>query len=371
MNPTGYFIAIAVGLLAGLLVDRMIVRLIFYRSLFWPLRDRCPHCHATLPIGWSVPIIGFFLAGGTCRSCGSRLRARAMFVQLLTAGLVVALYHHYFRNVGQGGPGFIFPRSPFNYWEEHLRALWIYHSILMVLLVAATFIDFDWMMIPDSITVTGMILGIALGTFWYVELHPVLLFHPNPSFSSGLIQQDFFQTQFGWNTVPPWLESARVGFNEHWRHHWNAWLGFLTGLVGLLVGGGTVWIVRAICTWIFRVEAMGFGDVTLMAMIGSFIGWQTAVIAFFLAPLSAAFVGVFAYFVSGKRAIPYGPHLSIASAGCVLFWPSLWQQTAEIFEHAGIVFFMAGAMLVVLVAVASLIQAIKMLVFGMGAPDHE
>lgn len=294
-----------------------------------------------------------------------------MLVQLLTLGLVVGLYHLYFRHVGDGGPGFIFPRNPFNYWEEHLRALWIYHSILMVLLVAATFIDFDWMIIPDSITVTGMLLALVLGTFWYVELHPVLLFHPNPRFSSGLIGANFFADQFGWSTTPVWLESARQAFNEHWKHHWNAWLGFLTGIVGLIVGGGTVWVVRAVCSFIFRVEAIGFGDVTLMAMVGAFVGWQTAVMAFFLAPISAVLVGVFAYFVSGRRAIPYGPHLSIASAGCVLGWPTIWQQTAEIFEHGGIVLFMAGIMVVVLVAVASMIQAVKMLIFGMGAAANE
>jgi leader peptidase (prepilin peptidase)/N-methyltransferase len=294
-----------------------------------------------------------------------------MVIHLLTAGLVVGLYHLYFRHVGGSGAGFVFPRNPFNYWEEHLRALWVYHSLLMVLLLVATFIDFDWMIIPDSVTVTGMLLAILLGTFWYVELHPVLLFHPEPRFSSGLLSPSFFADQWGWQEVPGWLEQARLGFNEHWRNHWNAWLGFLTGIVGLVVGGGTVWVVRAVCSWIFRVEAIGFGDVTLMAMVGAFVGWQTAVMAFFLAPLSAVVVGVFAYFVTGRRAIPYGPHLSIASAGCVLGWPSLWQQTAEIFEHGGIVLFMAGAMVVVLVAVASIIQAIKMLVFGMEGAVHE
>jgi leader peptidase (prepilin peptidase) / N-methyltransferase len=370
MNLAGYSIAIAVGLLASLLVDRMIVRLVFYRSLFWPGRDRCSHGHASLPWTWSIPVFGFFLAGRKCRACGSALRSRAMLVQLLTCSLIVGLYHLYFRQVGHGGPGFVFPRNPFNYWENHLQALWIYHSILMLLLVAATFIDFDWMMIPDSVTVPGMILGIGLGTFWHVELHPVLLFHPDPSFSTGLLSSRFFEDQLGWQSVPGWLESARVGFNEHWRHHWNAWLGFLTGMVGLLVGGGTVWVVRAICSWIFRVEAMGFGDVTLMAMIGSFVGWQTAVMIFFLAPVSAAVVGIFAYLISGQKAIPYGPHLSIAAVGCVLGWAPLWQQTAEIFEHAGIVIFMAGGMVVVLVAVASLIQAIKMLLFGMETPAH-
>ncbi len=175
----------------------------------------------------------------------------------------------------------------------------------MVLLLAATFIDFDWMIIPDSITVTGMLIALVLGTFWYVELHRCCCF-TGARFSSGLIGANFFADQFGWDAPPAWMESARLAFNDHWKHHWNAWARLLDRIVGLLVGGGTVWVVRAVCSFIFRVEAIGFGDVTLMAMVGAFVGWQTAVMAFFLAPISAVVVGIFAFLVSGQRAIPYG-----------------------------------------------------------------
>lgn len=356
-DPLGWTMAVAVGLVLGQIADRMVERLALARSFFWPIRERCRACQAPLPLEWAIPVLGFFLAGGKCRRCGARLRIRGIFLILLTTALVVGLYALY---LGRRDPeGFYFPRSPLGYDEPRLRALWIYHSLLMTLLVAATFIDFDWMIIPDSVTVTGMILAIALGTFWYVELHPILLFQPQPRFTTGIIRADFFTETLGLDSVPSWLENARLAINEHWREHWNRWLGFLTGLAGLVIGGATVWVVRALTSWIFRTEAIGFGDVTLMAMVGAFVGWQTAIVAFFLAPISAVFFGIAAWITTGNRAIPYGPHLSIASAACVFFWRPLWAECVELFDHMGIVLFMAVAMLVILVLVASMIQGIK------------
>jgi leader peptidase (prepilin peptidase)/N-methyltransferase len=355
--------ALVVGLLAGQCADRMIVRLALGRSFFWPFRDRCQHCHAGLPLGWSIPLLGFFLAGMRCGACGRILRLRSLFLQCLTAGLVVGLYCLYFQE-----RGFIFPRLPLPLTERHLWAIWIYHSILMTLLVAATFIDIDWMIIPDSVTVTGMILAVLLGTFWYVELHPVLLLEPGYRAQVGLIPEDAFARWV--DPLPAWADQVRLAVNDHWLHHWNRWIGFLTSVVGLLVGGATVWIVRAVCSWIFRVEAIGFGDVTLMAMVGAFVGWQTSIIAFFLAPISAVLVGIVAWLITGNRAIPYGPHLSIASAACVFFWRPIWAYSADLFDHMGIFLFMAGAMLVVLVAVASIIQGVKVVWSGV-ARRHE
>ena len=68
----------------------------------------------------------------------------------------------------------------------------------------------------------------------------------------------------------------------------SAWAGLLTALVGLVGSGGIVWAVRLIGTAALRREAMGFGDVTLMMMIGTFLGWQACLIAFFLAPFAGA-----------------------------------------------------------------------------------
>ena len=115
---------------------------------------------------------------------------------------------------------------------------------LLALLVAATFIDYDLMIIPDQVTVTGMVLGMGMGTLW-----PQV--RPEPA---------------SW-----------TGITEHLRASGSAWL-------GLIVGAGLTQFVRKTAGFVFRREAMGFGDVTLMGMIGAFMGWQAAVLTFFLAP---------------------------------------------------------------------------------------
>lgn len=94
-------------------------------------------------------------------------------------------------------------------------------------------------------------------------------------------------------------------------------------ILGYLIGGGIVWLVRIFGSLAFGKEAMGLGDVHLMAAVGACIGWQHAVIAFF----GAAFVGIawelFSRIAMGSRsrALPYGPHLAISTFLVLVFQP--------------------------------------------------
>ena len=78
-----------------------------------------------------------------------------------------------------------------------------------------------------------------------------------------------------------------VAIAKVWSIGGPHWAGLGSGLAGIVIGGGLVWLVRILATAAMHQEAMGFGDVTLLAMIGAFLGWQAAVIVFFLAPLAA------------------------------------------------------------------------------------
>jgi leader peptidase (prepilin peptidase)/N-methyltransferase len=314
-----------------------------------------------------LPVVGYLLSGYRCRRCGARLSFLRPLVELLTSFLFVLLYLIYL------GPAtsWEFPYSPLEFKREHLVAIFVYHCILVSLLLMATFIDLDMMIIPDSVTVPGMLLGIVLGTFWYVELHPVPLWSP-PRGTADLeilSNQQWMRIFGSEKPVPVEWETTVAVVNEHYKQNWNRWLGFSTSIVGLLVGGGVVWIVRAICTWVFGREAMGFGDVTLMAMVGSFVGWQTAVIAFFLAPIPAVVVGVLGLIFSGKNALPYGPHLSISTLFCVLFWRPLWQYSAHIFFDFAFFLLAAFVMLVMLVIVATMVQMGKRIVLRVTSRD--
>ncbi len=184
-----------------------------------------------------------------------------------------------------------------------------YHLILLSLLIVATAIDFDCYMIPDRITFPGMLIGV-LGAFAIGE---VQLCHLWVDWSIAI-------PQLRGPTIPAWYDP-----HQHW--HGLAW-----SSAGLATGASLTWLARAISSRVIGQEAMGFGDVTLMAMIGSFLGWQAVVLVFLLAPLAGLTVGILIKLVSGKTYLPYGPWLSIAAVFVLFRWGWLWQQTRVIFS---------------------------------------
>jgi leader peptidase (prepilin peptidase)/N-methyltransferase len=94
----------------------------------------------------------------------------------------------------------------------------------------------------------------------------------------------------------------------------------------MFFGGALVWAVRIVGTWAMRQEAMGFGDVMLMAMIGAFLGWQGVLIAFFLAPAVALIIAVLQWVFTRRGDIAFGPYLCVAAAAVVVWWPYLWEE---------------------------------------------
>ncbi len=97
---------------------------------------------------------------------------------------------------------------------------------------------------------------------------------------------------------------------------------------GYLMGGGLIWATRILATLVFGREAMGLGDVHLLAAVGAVLGWIAPIFVFFIAPFSGiAWVllsmGLGAVLRKFKRELPYGPHLAIATIALVVFWPGL------------------------------------------------
>jgi len=107
--------------------------------------------------------------------------------------------------------------------------------------------------------------------------------------------------------------------------------GLLTALVGLVASGGLVWAVRLIGSAALRREAMGFGDVTLMMMVGTFLGWQASLITFFLAPFAGLLVGLAQLVFRRDDVIPYGPFLCLGAATVVVAWAPIWNWARPIF----------------------------------------
>ena len=280
---TGFFL-FALGTIVGSFVNVCVYRLPWQKSVIWP-GSHCPRCCTPIPARDNVPILGWLFLGGRCRSCRERISARYPFVELMVGGLFVALL---FVEVFHG------PRVWRGEIPSWLFGVWFYHAILVALLVIGSLIDFDLTVIPDEVTVTGTLLGLALGTLW------------------------------PWARPVPSAAATQAA-------------GFWVGVTGMLAGGGLTLFVRLAGSLAFRKEAMGQGDVTLMAMIGAFLGWQAAVLTFFLAP----FFGIAHAIVKSVRTllkklagrnltaadheIFFGPYLSMAAVALILSWPWLWE----------------------------------------------
>jgi len=144
--------------------------------------------------------------------------------------------------------------------------------ILFAALVIATFVDFEHHEIPDIITLPGIVIGLVLSLFF-----PELLFE----------------------TVP-----VKALFNS---------------LIGVIVGGGSLYLVGFLGELAFKKDAMGGGDIKLLAMIGAFIGWKFALLTFFIAPFFGSIAGLILKIKEGREIIPYGPYLSFAAFVSILW----------------------------------------------------
>lgn len=178
----------------------------------------------------------------------------------------------------------------------------ISHLILVALLIVATAADLREYIIPDQVTVFGTLTGVLVATasgdvqlihFWVDWNHPL----------AHVLGQE----------IPPW-----IGLQPHL--HGLAW-----SCTGAVVGAGVTWVARGVASFVLRQEAMGLGDVTLMAMIGSFLGWQPMLLVFAFAPFCGIVVGITVKSFLNRPYVPYGPYLSAASLIVLLGWKWIWQ----------------------------------------------
>ncbi len=351
------------------------------RSLVYP-PSTCPRCKKLIPGSDNIPIIGWLKLGGKCRFCKEKISIRYPAIEFLNGLLFCvvywmevpadpfaietsSLYHEY---GPQNFPQWHFGQLAF------LNMRYLYHLVLVESLLVATFIDFDMRSIPDGSTVPAMIVGIVGGAA-IGQVHIVPLWFSNT--------RDVAQVIFA---VPQWFDALAAGFPEFirpavvgcgdllvsWLKFANTesnlprWIGehqhfhgFLVSLAGLVVGGGTVWIVRIIGGHVLKKEAMGFGDVMLMAMIGSFIGWQPVVIVFFIAPVCAMVVVGCLYVFRRESELPYGPYLSLATLVVLFWWPDL-RPYAERFLNMGPLLPVLAIMTVVMLyASLVMVQVVK------------
>lgn len=143
-----------------------------------------------------------------------------------------------------------------------------------------------------------------------------------------------------------------------------AWMGLLTALVGLAMSGALVWIVRIVGSAALGREAMGFGDVTLMMMVGTFLGWQACVIVFFVAPFAGLVGGMLQLITKRDDVIPYGPFLCLGALFVMVSWAGVWNRIAFAFQLGWLVPAVLLFCFVLLGVLLFIWQKIKRMLFG-------
>lgn len=238
MENLPYIMAALIGLLFGSFLNVLIHR-VPRKIGFVTGGSKCPHC--SQPLRWfhNIPVLSYLVLRCKCATCSKPISFRYPLVEILNSGFYLYCFWHY----GIGVQGV---------------ALAVLSSALLVIF----FIDLDFQIIPDSITLPGMIVGLA------VSLDP-----------EGL--------------------------------------GIVNSVIGLLVGGGALYAIAMLGDWLFKKESMGGGDIKMAAMLGSFLGWQKILLVF----ISSAVIGVvvtlalmiFSAKLRRERLVPFGPFLSAAA----------------------------------------------------------
>ena len=406
-----------IGLLAGGLANHVIYTWCWFPRPISPW-VRGPEGTPARTASDRIPLVGWISRRGESDCFGRGFWIRPLLVELLLAIVLPWLYWYECHAGGLLPPA---TRAPalIDAAAAWLHYLYVSHLCLFVLMTAATFIDFDEQTIPDVITVPGTLLAlisgaISIDAFLPAEsggrLIPVTYNVPggvDPGWFSGTGLLTALAIWTGWCFA---LADRRVILRRGWakavqyflagliRHPtwkvlagmwlvglvaiaavWKAagpginahWLGLFSALVGLAVGGGLVWAVRLVASAAMGVEAMGFGDVTLMAMIGAFLGWQASLSTFFLAPIAAIVIVLIQFVITRQPRVPFGPYLCAGAVLTIIFWDRLFNGWLEPNLAMGPILLWLAAVMFVLMGVFLFVwRQLKRALFRPAADDR-
>ena len=247
-----YVSAAAFGAVIGSFLNVCIYRLPRHESIVWP-GSHCPSCAA--PIAWydNIPIVSFLWLYGRCRRCGASISTRYPLVEVLNAA------------------GYVIILATFG-----LNWTTVLYAILFSALLVVTGTDLTHKIIPNVVTVPGIILGLL-----------------------------------GAATVLP--------------------VGPVNAVLGVIVGGGILWALAWASPYLFGREGMGGGDIKLLAMIGAFLGWKPALLTIMIGSLTGSVIGISLIacrFMKRDDYIPFGPFLVFGALVSMFFAQPLldWYQ---------------------------------------------
>ena len=239
------------GLCFGSFLNVCIYRLPRGKSVVAP-RSACPHCGKLIHFYDNLPVLSWLILRGKCRSCKQPISPRYIVVELVIGALFLACYVHF-----------------------GLTLAMLKCAVLGFLLIGLIFTDAEAKLLPDAMTLPGLVLGIGFS-----------LLVPVNDLASRIM---------------PGLVSATMRGAIPWRM-WS----LADSLLGAAVGASFLYGAAAIYLRARGVEGMGFGDVKLMALIGAFLGTKLTVLTIFAASLAGSLFGlitVFAVWVKRLRRI--------------------------------------------------------------------
>jgi leader peptidase (prepilin peptidase)/N-methyltransferase len=225
------------GAAVGSFLNVCICRLPKDESVVFP-PSRCPRCGYSIRWYDNIPLLSYLALRGRCRRCRARISPRYLLVEALNALLALLLFLRF-------GPTLTF------------LVLFLFCSALVVV----TFIDLEHQIIPDEISLPGIVVG--------------------------------FLCSF----ILPW----------------QSWLG---SLLGILLGGGSLLLVASAYHRLTGKEGMGGGDIKLLAMMGAFLGWKAVPFIIFTSSLAGSVIGISLMLIrkqDSRLAIPYGPYLAFGA----------------------------------------------------------
>ena len=232
--------------------------------------SHCPKCNAAIRWWQNLPILSWLALRGRCANCRAPISPRYILVETLGGVLFLAVFR--LLCVVDGKLLFCLLKTPAD--QAFLAVLLVGWWLWVALMIVGSFIDFDHQLLPDFVTVGGMVLGVVLAVAGGVFTH--------------------------------------------------SWSQLVQSLVGLAFGFGLLWLVRWLGSKAFGREAMGMGDVFLMGAVGALLGPLAVLAVLILSSLYGSVVGVGMILVSKARlgkfvAIPFGPYICL---GCLtwMFW---------------------------------------------------
>ncbi len=240
-------------------------------------RSHCPHCERLIPWYLNLPVLSWLMLRGRCRFCGKPITPRYILVELLTAALFLALLFQQ-----DGFPHLLGMQTLTDGW---LTPVYIVFTGGLIL---GTFVDFEHQIIPDSVTVGGIVAGLLL------------------------------------SPLVPAMHGTTVWY-----------LSLAYAALGAAVGFGLLWLVGFFGEKAFKKEAMGFGDVKLMGAVGAFLGWKAVLFTLVTASFLGSVVGL--TLIALRRTqlqgrIPFGPYLSLAALVWIFWGPLLMEAYLHLLQ---------------------------------------